>query len=139
MSRLFFAPAVLALTAAAAAACGGGASAPSANHAGGLHGTSWRLVSIRGELALSGGSLRFDEGRLSGSTGCNTFGGTYKQSGASLSISVGQITLIGCPAPLGKQEKAVLAALGKTAAERTTDTTLTLLGSGGAGLFIYQR
>jgi heat shock protein HslJ len=135
MRRLFVAALVLAL----GAACGSGASAPAANHVGGLHGASWRLVSIHGNPALAGGSLRFDDGRLSGSTGCNTFGGTYEQSGASLSIGVGQITLIGCTGPLGKQETAVLAALGKTAAMRTTDTSLTLLGSGGAGLLIYHR
>jgi heat shock protein HslJ len=124
-----------------ASACGNsnsGSSHPSSKAAG-LDATSWQLVSIRGKAALPGGSLRFDRGRLSGSTGCNTLGGTFEQSGNRLSITVGAITLIGCLPPLGDQEQALLAALGKTAAYRSTHVKLTLLSAGGAELLVYRR
>jgi heat shock protein HslJ len=83
--------------------------------------------------------LGFADGDLSGSTGCNTFGGSYTQSGSSLTITLGPSTLIGCPPPLDAQEQAVLAALPKTASFTVDGGALTLLDSEGAHLLEYEH
>src|SRR5262245_29904113 len=99
------------------AACGSdsgssGGSAPS------LDGTNWSLAQVAGAAAQPGGLLGFKSGKVSGSTGCNLFNGTYEQDGSSLTITLGPVTLIGCPPPMDAQEQAVLQALPKTASFR---------------------
>ena len=83
--------------------------------------------------------LGFAAGKLSGSTGCNSFGGTYEQSGTSLAITLGATTLIGCPPPLDAQEQAVLAALPTTSSFTVDGETLTLLDADGAALLEYAH
>lgn len=126
------------LLAAVTVGCGGGGGA-SSDTAPRLDGTSWTLTSVGVADAHPGGVLGFAHGKLSGSTGCNTFGGTYEQSGSSLSITLGPSTLIGCPPPLDEQEQAVLAALPKTASFTVDDGSLTLLDADGATLLEYDR
>lgn len=48
------------------------------------------------------------EGQLSGSTGCNSFNGTYSESGSALKITVGPMTLKACSGAAAAQETAVL-------------------------------
>lgn len=98
--------ALILAVAALGAACGGDDSP--------LTDTAWALTELDGEQALPEVSpiLRFDSGdRLTGSTGCNTLGGTWKSSGDQLSITEIVTTLIGCPGPIGEQEQAFNAAL----------------------------
>ena len=83
--------------------------------------------------------LGFADGNLSGSTGCNTFGGRYEQSGSALAITLGPTTLIGCPPPLDEQERAVLAALPKTESFTVDGGSLTLLDADGKQLLSYDH
>ncbi len=85
-----------------------------------LVGTTWQLTAYasttgamtKATTAPSAGTLVFAAGgRLSGSTGCNSFGGTYKRSGSSLTIEVGPMTLKACSGAAAAQENAVLANL----------------------------
>ncbi len=84
-----------------------------------LENTPWQLVSY---LKSSGETVaafsdrpavfEFQEGRLSGTTGCNRFFSNYTQSGNSLSISPGGSTLMACfPEALAQQEQALLSLL----------------------------
>ena len=102
-----------------------------------LDGTSWTLTQVGGAAAIPGGQLGFNSGKVSGSTGCNSFGGTYTQSGNSLTISLGPATLIGCPPALAKQEHTVLAALSDTSSFTLGGGVLTLKNAAGKDLLAY--
>ncbi len=137
MPRLLTVAAGLAL-AATLASCGGGGSSSSGAPA--LAGTMWRLAEVGQTAAHPGGDLQFaDRSTLTGSAGCNSFHGTYVQSGDSLTIKLGATTLIGCPPPLDAQEHAVLAALPKTSTFTDKSGTLTLLDASGHALLAYTH
>ena len=115
-------------------------SAPPASSTAGppLEGTSWSLTQVAGAAAQPGGLLAFARGgRLTGSTGCNDFGGTYTQSGSSLTITTGFQTAKACGPPLDAQETAVNAALPKVASVTNGGSTLTLLDASGTALLTY--
>ena len=138
------------------AACGfssdkGGSSAPPASTAAAaeLEGTLWYLTTIASTYAQPGGRLWFGKsGKLTGSTGCNDFGGTYAQSGSSLTLTIDSQTARRCPPQLATQETAVHAALSKVASFSTafkgiqslsaTDP-LTLLDRSGQSLLTYGQ
>ncbi|MGN6606558.1 MAG: META domain-containing protein [Jatrophihabitans sp.] len=70
----------------------------------GLDGTSWRLstLTVDGRRATIAGSptLAFDGGKISGSNGCNFFGGTVSVDGDTMTIGDLAETANGClPAP----------------------------------------
>jgi heat shock protein HslJ len=144
------------VAAALLATCGGtsdkgGSSAPPASTAAAaaLEGTSWYLTTISGTYAQPGGLLRFGTaGKLTGSTGCNDFGGTYAQSGSSLTITIGFQTAKGCAPPRDAQETAVNAALPKVASfsnafkgvqSLAASDPLTLLDRSGQTLLVYHQ
>jgi heat shock protein HslJ len=83
-----------------------------------MAGTSWRLVSYGPNNAqtpvLEGvqTKLAFDlEGKVSGTFGCNSFGGDYSQDGYTLTFGPIMSTLMACDEALNKQESAGFAAL----------------------------
>jgi heat shock protein HslJ len=103
-----------------------------------LVGTSWSLTQVGGVAAQPGGLLAFAKGgQLTGSTGCNDFGGTYTQSGSSLTITTGFQTAKACGPPLDAQETAVNEALPKVASSTDGGGTLTLLDASGTALLAY--
>ena len=125
--------------------CGGGNSdAGTAAETPDLSGSSWLLgayVDSAGSsvtsVAPDGAPLAFGaDGELSGSTGCNRFGGTYTQDGTSLTIELGPMTLMACPGELGDQESAVVAALPQVASF-TVDGDLELKSEAGDVLLTY--
>ena len=90
-------------------ACGRGANR--------LAGTAWTLAAVDGQSVLPQATpwIRFDDpSHLSGSTGCNSLGGTWSASGADISFRDIRTTLIGCPNAVGEQETAFNAALTAT-------------------------
>jgi len=96
---------VLAIVLAACAGPGGNA----------LGDTAWELASLAGSGVLPGTTitLKFSGDQISGSAGCNQYGGSYKTSGNSLRISDVFATEMGCLEPKGilEQEQAYLTAL----------------------------
>ena len=103
-----------------------------------LVGSSWSLTQLAGVAAQPGGLLAFAKGgKLTGSTGCNDFGGTYTQSGSSLTITMGFQTAKACGPPLDAQETAVNAALPKVASFSDDGSTLTLLDASGTAVLAY--
>ncbi|HEX6122827.1 MAG TPA: META domain-containing protein [Ktedonobacterales bacterium] len=99
--------------------------------------TLTRLVSDGQEQALSPSqpaTLRFGarDGQVSGSGGCNGFGGAYTLHGSQLRIGTLTSTAIGCLDPVvGEQESHYYAALPRVTTYRLDGGTLTLSGDNG--------
>jgi heat shock protein HslJ len=110
-----------------------------------LAGGSWQLTAFasssgsatKATSSPSAGTLVFaDQGKVSGSTGCNSFNGTYKQSGSSLTITVGPMTMMACSGAAATQETAVLANLAKV--NSFTAGAKLQLKSGSSTLLTYK-
>ncbi len=109
------------------AACG--SSAP-----GGLSG-SWTATSIDGQATVAGSepTISFgSDGRITGSTGCNTYSGTFILSGGNVTMSQLAMTQKACTdEAVSAQESAFNTALtGATSWSIGSDGNLTLKGAG---------
>ncbi len=111
---LVLAAVVVAVLAACDAAGATPGDTPEPTPAPGLEGSSWTVVSIGDAPTVDGGrpTIAFEPGRVSGSTGCNQFNGSYTIDGASLVFEPLATTRRACEAPLMEQESALVAALG---------------------------
>jgi heat shock protein HslJ len=130
------------LVAALAALVVGGCSpeaAPSVapdSHPATLARTTWTLVSIQGQAPAAGTAVTVEFGpdRLSGASGCNSYGGGYAYDPASGDLRIGDLgsTKRACAKPaLNELEAAFLLALrGVSAASLDPDGRLVLRGSG---------
>jgi len=104
-----------------------------------LEGTTWRLVELGGRPARAAGddgmpTLHLDaaQKRASGNTGCNSFGGGYELSDASLRFGALASTRRACvDEALNQQETAFLRALADTRTWRIAGGTLILSGETG--------
>lgn len=104
-----------------------------------LTGTEWRLVSIGpagSEASLVAGTtvtLKFGEdGRASGSTGCNSYGGTYQVRGDNISFGRLVSTRRAClDQNANQQEQRFLSALEAANRFRLSSNRLTLLSDRG--------
>lgn len=136
MKRTIFTIAVMAL-AVLIAACGAGP-------AGGadLQDTRWVLVTLEGESPLPdrAPSAEFAEDQISGSTGCNTYFGTYEVSGDELSIGAIAVTEMWCmePEDVMDQEQAFLAALASVTSYRLAGERLELLDDTGQATLVFE-
>ena len=99
-----------------------------------LTGTSWTFVSIDDVPVTADRptSLIFDAERMSGSAGCNRFGGSYAIKDGLLTAGPMVATLMACPDPAMAQEGVFLDML-KTPVGITfpSDGTMVLTGAGG--------
>ena len=78
------------------------------------------------------------DGTLSGTTGCNSFGGTFSQDGSNLSIELGPMTLVACSdGATTAQERAIVDGMSRVSSF-TTSGQLALLDDDGAALLIYD-
>jgi heat shock protein HslJ len=110
-----------------------------------LAGTSWVLAAVVDEdgsdqPAVLAPTLDFGPGgRLSGSTGCNSFSGTYRQEGTALRLDPGAMTKRACAdETVQGQEDALLARLPRVRSFSRTSDELTLLDGGGAATLRYS-
>ena len=73
------------------------------SHPAALSQTAWRVVAIDGRAPVPGGepTAAFDVDRVSGSAGCNSYGGRYAYDPATGAISFGELgrTLMLCTEP----------------------------------------
>jgi heat shock protein HslJ len=79
-----------------------------------LAGTSWTVISINGAGVVpdSPPTIQFSEdGRVSGSSGCNQYGGSFKADGGAIEFGALQSTEMFCEGARGPQEAAFTAAL----------------------------
>lgn len=104
------------------------------NANGGLGGTDWTVVSIAGTETIPDArpTMRFAfGGQLTGSDGCNQYGGPFKTDRQDITIGQLTATLIGCEPLLGAQAQAFNEALTGAATWRLTEAgTLELRGHG---------
>jgi heat shock protein HslJ len=99
-----------------------------------LERTRWTLVELGGlpvEPSQSGRDphlvLEPDGRRLSGSGGCNRLLGSYELDGDRLGFGAVATTMMACPEPLMRRERAFIEALEATMAFRIAGETLELL------------
>lgn len=106
-----------------------------------LPGTEWELVSLNGNALIEGKeiTLRFGEGSLEGSGGCNTYGGSYTASEDSLSLSGVYWTEMACSEPKGvmDQEQAYFQALNAAAGYRVDGDRLELYDEAGVQILAF--
>jgi heat shock protein HslJ len=130
----------LALLVLALTACAG----PPAVQTDPLAGSSWVLDQVLGEEAIPGTqvTIQFNEGRVEGSAGCNSYGGGYSLGGDN-SLTTGEIvrTLMACENPPGvmDQEDAYLQALQNAASYRIDGQRLEILDASGATVLWFSR
>jgi heat shock protein HslJ len=116
------------------AACSAAAEEPRPS----LDGTRWILESMGSHQALPGTKItaRFDEGSVGGSSGCNSYGGSYETDRNHLKIRELTSTLMACLDPEGvmDQEAAYLRTLGAADDYEIVDGKLRISGSVGEAL-----
>jgi heat shock protein HslJ len=115
-------------------ACGG--SGPNA-----LADTAWELESLTGGAVLPGTTitLEFSDDQISGSAGCNHYGGSYQTSGDSLSTGDLFATEMACLDPKGilEQEQAYLTALRAAARAQVTGDRLEIYDNAGTRVLVF--
>ncbi|WP_235900364.1 META domain-containing protein [Lolliginicoccus suaedae] len=109
-----------------------------------LVGTTWELRSLISEDAVASGpsitdagaTLRIDEeGRVSGSAGCNNIMGSARVDGATVEFSPLATTRMSCSDEKNEVERAVLAVLSEGTVQVTIEADrLTVMGESGNGL-----
>ena len=131
-------------SAAGGAATGGGAEAPAAGSTASnpLAGTGWTLATLNGEASLADTEITVnfgEDGRLSGSDGCNRFSTSYTVDGDSITIAPsGASTMMACPEPIMKQAQAFVTALGSAATYALEGASLTLNDSAGTAVATFD-
>ncbi len=100
--------------------------------------SDWLLTGINGAAPLADSTITLsfgDDGRVTGSSGCNRYFGGYRQMGAG-QLEIGPLagTRMYCPGVLGEQEGRYLSALQATTTY-TLDNQLRLSHPGGILVF----
>jgi heat shock protein HslJ len=104
-----------------------------------LEGKTRKLTSINGQPPVTGSkaTIIFNNGKVAGSTGVNQFGGNYRASGASITLSDIASTMMASTDPaLNAQEQTLLSALQGQIAYRVSGNQLELRA--GATTLIYS-
>lgn len=104
-----------------------------------LSGTRWNVVNYNDGSAIvtllpgTAATMGFDAGRVSGSSGCNTYQAGYTVNGNAIAIGAPAATGIFCAEPAGvmDQEARFLAALQSATAFRVVGSQLELTTAGG--------
>jgi len=122
-------------------ACGGGNSASDDP----LDGTSWELMAYRKTRPISGTTITatFEDGKVSGSAGCNSYSGSYQVYGDNrIAIGPTAITEMACMEPEGvmEQEMTFIEFLTGAQTFQLTDEQLQLFRADGEALtFVLQN
>lgn len=108
-----------------------------------LVGTEWLLTSLGGEELLPKTEVTLEIGKeiLRGSAGCNLYGGEVdKMAGGSVLWSGGtDMTTMGCPKNILRQETGYLNALDVTEAYRIEDDRLEMKNGEGRTTLVFQQ
>jgi heat shock protein HslJ len=105
----------------------------------GLEGKTWKLTAINGQPPVPGSqaTIAFDNGKVAGSTGVNHFGGNYRASGASITLSdIGSTMMASTDPALNAQEQTLLSALQGQIGYRVSGNQLEL--TSGATTLIFS-
>jgi heat shock protein HslJ len=104
--------------------------------AAGLADTSWKLTEIDGKVVPGdvGATIAFTGDQVTGSGGCNGFGGGYMVEGSTITFSEVASTLMACEGPKMDVETSYLGALQGKATFTLSGGALVITGSGGTKL-----
>jgi heat shock protein HslJ len=101
-----------------------------------LEGTAWVLATLPGGDPVDGvaATLRFEQGRASGSDGCNRYTAAYQSRGGRLEVAAATAasTRMACPPAVMRQAAAFMAALGDVTSYRVEAGRLILSSADGA-------
>lgn len=148
LSRPFFSLFAASLVLLAGAGCAGSRApdASAVSEGSSFTGLTWRLAAFgkaaQNERPAEEGAItaRFSEdGRVSGSAGCNRYFGRYERSEARLSISQVGATRKACPPPVMEREQAYLTALDAVAGWTRRAGRLDLLDASGERLLRFTQ
>ena len=107
-----------------------------------LDSTSWILYAYRKTAPVPGTQItaRFEEGQVTGSSGCNTYFGAYEVSGSSITIGPVGMTEMACLDPEGamEQEREYLERLANAQTFRLTDGRLQIFWTDHEALTFVQ-
>ena len=118
-----------AVTAILLSACSG---ISSADKIAGLDGTGWVLASLPPRALLPGSivTLNFEDGRISGTDGCNRYSGAYQASDLNLQITSDMAaTMMACDEPVMRQATAFLSGLKQVRSYRIAAGQLVLFSA----------
>lgn len=104
--------------------------APQAQAQADLAGSQWTVVELAGTTVTGAGTVRFDDGRVSGKAACNRFRGDWKAVASGLKIGALATTRMFCEGRM-EMEKALLDALQAAAFAERSGTVLVLKDGGG--------
>ena len=95
----------------------------------------WRIEAIGGAPTLEAGKTRFTitpDGQLSGSAGCNSFGGAGSFKAGGVTVGPLHATQMACPQPLMEQEGRFISALKRSVRYELREDALILRDAAGA-------
>jgi heat shock protein HslJ len=103
----------------------------------------WKLTSLNGKAPLTGSSItaKFENGDISGSTGCNNYGGQYELDGEKITFSAIFQTEMACLDPQGvmEQESEYTQTLSQTTAYSLSGNQLLLKNASGDTILEFSR
>jgi len=106
-----------------------------------LVGITWVLDDLGGKSPVAGSpvTVRFADGAISGSSGCNVFGGSYEIDGAKLTVDEAMpATMMACAEDVMAVEAALFASLPKATGFAVDGDSLTLKSADGATLGTFS-
>ena len=107
-----------------------------------LNGTSWQLVAIGKQQPISGSTitLTFEDGRVNGNSGCNSFGGEYQLKGDTVQFGMLMSTMMACAdSAMMNQESTFMQFLGDAQRLEIVDGKLQIYRSDGDALTFVPR
>lgn len=109
-----------------------------------LEGITWVLTAINENrpIAETKLTIKFEDGQVSGTTGCNHYGGSYQIKGDAITFSDLESTEMACMEPEGvmEQERVYLDQLGTTQRFEMIDDVLVIFtGPGQKLIFVMQQ
>lgn len=108
-----------------------------------LAGTEWTLKSLNGQYLVKGTriTLDFDKDFVRGNSGCNSYGGEVRMRNGVMEVKTPgfEMTLVGCPGAVGRQENEYLDTLANGSEYRLEDDRLEIQNKAGETTLIYEE
>ena len=104
-----------------------------------LVGTAWKAILVDGQPTVDGNepTARFGPTDVTGTTGCNSYAGSYRYASGSITFSDVRSTAIGCEGAIGAVEQRFIKALtGASTVAGDSTSRLVIDGSGGSITFV---
>ena len=107
-----------------------------------LEGTSWELFAIGKHPPIEGShiTITFEDGRVTGNSGCNSYGSEYQVNGNKIEFGIFESTLMACvDTAMMEQESTFMQMLGKAQRFEMVDGQLQIFWSAHEALTFVPR